>query len=194
MMHALVLNGDILRYLEFADAPPALAPNKGVWLPVVVETAPAYDPLTQVLGSATDAVGSDAVTRSQPVTVKPLADVKAEASARVEAEYARRVDVVGYPTGGAHVQIDAGSRANLGALALTAVLAQTGAVAWPDDYARGWVTQEGARIALATPADGIALAYGAGLHYAALVQAQTDALEAIEAAADVAAVLAAEAW
>jgi hypothetical protein len=194
MMHALVLNGAVMRLLDLDGDPPELAANKGRWLPLVAEADPTYDPLTQVLGAASDAVGADAVTRSRQVAAKPLADVKSEAVARVEAEFGRRIDVVGFPTGGAHVQIDAGSRANLGALALTAVLAQSNAVAWPDDYARGWITREGGRIALATPAEGIALAYGAGLHYAALVQAQADVLAAIDAAQDTAAVLAAEDW
>lgn len=83
-----------------------------------------------------------------------------------------------------HVAIDDGSRADMGGMALTASLAKSGAAPWPDDYSRGWITIENIRIPLPTPDDGIALAYPVGLYYAAVRQRGRDLKDAIEAAAD----------
>lgn len=89
--------------------------------------------------------------------------------------------------GGLHVALDDGSRADLTAMAATATAAASGAVAWPDSYARGWIAIENVRIPLATPAAGLMLAASVGNYYAAVVQHRRDlkdqALAAVDAAA-----------
>jgi hypothetical protein len=89
-MHALVLDGQILRYAEFDGDAPTLSPNKGVWLPVVVAEAPSFNPATQVLDPAADAVGEGEVTRAQAARSKTLAELKAEKLAAAEAGFAAR--------------------------------------------------------------------------------------------------------
>lgn len=109
------------------------------------------------------------------VTVSAPVRTEAERIAEVKAEFNRRIRE-GFATGGLHVHIDDGSRANLSGMALTgtAVLLGLPGISWPADYARGWVTIEGDRLPLPAPGDGIALAFAAGAYYAALVQHQAD--------------------
>lgn len=89
-----------------------------------------------------------------------------------------------------HLALDDGSRADLTAMAATAVAAASGTVPWPESYARGWITVENVRIPLATPADGLALAAAAGTYYAAIVQHRRDLKDAALAAPDEAALAA----
>lgn len=96
----------------------------------------------------------------------------------------------GAPHSGLHIAVDNGSRADLTAMAATATAALSGTVAWPESYARGWISIENARIPLATPADGLALAAVVGDWYARLVQHRRDLKDAVIAAADAAAVAA----
>ncbi|WP_026793004.1 hypothetical protein [Pleomorphomonas oryzae] len=88
---------------------------------------------------------------------------------------------------GLHIALDDGSRADLTAMAATATAAASGAVSWPDSYARGWITIENLRIPLATPADGLALAASVGDYYAAIVQHRRDLKDAALAAENAAA-------
>ena len=90
-------------------------------------------------------------------------------------------------TGGLHVALDDGSRADLTAMAATASAALTGAVSWPESYARGWIAVENVRIPLATPADGLTLAASVGDWYAAVIQHRRDLKDAALAAEDAAA-------
>jgi hypothetical protein len=90
-------------------------------------------------------------------------------------------------SGGLHVALDDGSRADLTAMASTATAASTGAVSWPESYSRGWIAVENVRILLATPADGLALAASVGDWYAAVVQHRRDLKDAALAAGDAAA-------
>lgn len=83
-----------------------------------------------------------------------------------------------------HVALDGGSRADMGAMATTALAAASGAVPWPESYQTGWITVENIRIPLATPADGLALAAGVGDHYAQIRQHGRDLKDAALAAAD----------
>ena len=121
-----------------------------------------------------------------PVTLDAL---KAAKVAAARAQLAARL-AAGFAYQGQHVAIDDGSRANLTACALEAVICQQGADQWPADYARGWITVEGGRVQLPSPADGLALARGAGAYYAALAQHEHDLELAAEAAADPASVAA----
>ena len=59
--------------------------------------------------------------------------------------------------------------------------------AWPENYAKGWVSVEGDRIPLADALTGLNLALLAAAVYAALVQHDQDLADAIDAAADAAA-------
>lgn len=90
-------------------------------------------------------------------------------------------------SGGLHVALDDGSRADLTAMAATATAAASGAVSWPDSYARGWITVENVRLPLATPAAGLSLAASVGSYYAAIVQHRRDLKDAALAAKDEAA-------
>lgn len=84
--------------------------------------------------------------------------------------------------GGLHIAIDGDTRADLGAMATTAALAQSGVTAWPESYSRGWITKENVRIQLPLPQDGIALAAAVGDYYAQLRQHARDLKDAIIAA------------
>lgn len=90
MLHALVLNDEILRYAHFDGEPPTLAPNKGAWLPVVLADDPSYDPASEVLGEPVDTVEAAQVTRARPVIAKTLDELKAEKRAGAEAAFAAR--------------------------------------------------------------------------------------------------------
>lgn len=83
-----------------------------------------------------------------------------------------------------HVALDDGSRADLTAMATTAIGAASGALPWPASYQQGWITIENIRIPLATPAEGLGLAAGVGDRYAQIRQRGRDLKDAIEAAAD----------
>lgn len=89
--------------------------------------------------------------------------------------------------GGLHVALDDGSRADLTAMAATATAAASGAISWPESYARGWITVENARIPLATAAAGLTLAASVGDYYAAIVQHRRDLKDAVLAAENAAA-------
>ncbi len=90
-------------------------------------------------------------------------------------------------SGGLHVALGDGSRADLTAMAATATAAASGSVSWPESYARGWITIENVRIPLATPAAGLTLAASVGGYYAALVQHRRDLKDQALAAVDTAA-------
>jgi len=95
---------------------------------------------------------------------------------------------VGAPvSGGLHIALDDGSRADLTAMAATATAAASGAVSWPESYSRGWISIENVRIPLATPAAGLTLAASVGNYYAALIQHRRDLKDAALAAEDAAA-------
>lgn len=89
-------------------------------------------------------------------------------------------------SGGLHVALDNGSRADLTAMAATATAAASGAVSWPDSFSRGWITIENVRIPLATAAAGLTLAAAVGNYYAAIVQHRRDLKDAVIAAGDAA--------
>ncbi len=89
--------------------------------------------------------------------------------------------------GGLHVALDDGSRADLTAMATTATAVASGAVPWPESYARGWITIENRRLPLPSPADGLARAAAVGNFYAAIVQHWRDLKDAALAAPDEAA-------
>ena len=86
----------------------------------------------------------------------------------------------------ATIKLSSSKRAK-GAMAATATAAASSAVAWPESYARGWITVENVRIPLATPAAGLALAASVGDWYAAVVQHRRDLKDAALAAGDSAA-------
>jgi len=110
-------------------------------------------------------------------------------SAKTEAiiEKAEALLIVGAPvSGGLHVALDDGSRADLTAMAATATAASTGAVSWPESYSRGWIAIENIRIPLVTPTAGLTLAASAGDYYAAIVQRRRDLKDLALAAEDAA--------
>lgn len=78
----------------------------------------------------------------------------------------------GAPYSGKFIQLDNESRSNLSGMGATAlaVMVTSGAVPWPASYAEGWISADNSRIALATPADGLALAAAAGDYYGKIAQ------------------------
>lgn len=122
---------------------------------------------------------NQALDRESILRAAKLAAISASADALLTA---------GAPvSGGLHVALDDGSRADLMVMASTATAASAGAVSWPESYSRGWIAVENLRIPLATPADGLALAASVGDWYAAVVQHRRDLKDAALAAGDAAA-------
>lgn len=116
-----------------------------------------------------------------------LDDIRASKIAAITAEAAALLDTGAPVAENLHVALDDGSRADLTAMAATATATVAGAIAWPDSYARGWITVENVRLPLATPADGLALAAAVGDRYASIVQHRRELKDAALAAADEAA-------
>ncbi|SCM79985.1 hypothetical protein KL86PLE_90742 [uncultured Pleomorphomonas sp.] len=85
---------------------------------------------------------------------------------------------------GLHVALDDGSRADLTAMASTAIAAAAGSISWPDSYSQGWISVENTRIPLATPAAGLALAASVGNFYATIIQRRRNLKDAALAAVD----------
>lgn len=124
---------------------------------------------------------------SQSLPAPTFEDLRVAKIAAISAS-ANALLAAGAPaTGGLHVALDDGSRADLTAMAATATAASAGAISWPESYSRGWVTIENVRIPLATPADGLALAASVGDWYAAVIQHRRDLKDAALAAEDAAA-------
>lgn len=114
--------------------------------------------------------------------VPTLDEVRGAKTAAIDAA-AHALLATGAPVSvGLHIALDEGSRADLTAMAATATAAASGAVPWPESYARGWITIENVRIPLATPADGLALAALVGNYYATIVQHRRDLKDAALAA------------
>lgn len=132
-------------------------------------------------GEIAPAPGADPVEAARAAK---LAEIAAAAEALLSA---------GYPTGGLHIAVDDGARADLTAMAATALGAAGGALPWPAAYATGWIAIENVRIPLPTPADGLALAAGVGAWYAALVQHRRDLKDDALSAPDLAALATIEA-
>ncbi len=125
----------------------------------------------------------------QPPTppLPPLDARKASLAATVNAHVATLLAAGAPVTAGEatlHVALDDGSRADLTAMATTAIGAASGALPWPTSYQQGWITIENVRIPLATAAEGLGLAAGVGDRYAQIRQRGRDLKDAIEAAAD----------
>ncbi len=137
--------------------------------------------------------GDGSVPDGQGAWAKPPARLDGIRTARIGAilETAEGLLGAGAPvSSGLHLALDDGSRADLTAMAATAVAVASGTVPWPETYARGWITVENVRIPLATPADGLTLATAAGTYYAAIVQHRRDLKDAALAAPDEAALAA----
>lgn len=119
-----------------------------------------------------------------PAYEPTLADRQSATTAAIDALRAERIGA-GAPAYGLRIAIDGGARADMGAMATTALAAAGGAVPWPAAYALGWITITNERIALPTPADGLALASAVGAHYATLVQHARSLKDLVLSAEDV---------
>lgn len=182
--YAWVLNGVIQRYqiFEEGEQPIYEAVEKGVWLPVVTTESPTFDPDIQSLEGST-VIGASEVTISHTVVPLDPEVIRESLQAKRRRKFTETIQA-GYPAGnGKFVQINDGSRANLSGMALTALMALNNLAPWPVEYSEGWVTEDGSRIPLPTPQDGIALAAAAGTYYAATVQADQNLENEINAAA-----------
>jgi hypothetical protein len=188
IMHDLVKNGVVVGGPRNFEETPALAPNKNdgaAWLPRFYAN-PEFVAGPGQTRELTATVEADRVVYTYAGVDRPLGDLKSERNAERRALYDAKV-AAGYPKDGLHIEINDGSRANLAGLAVAGMGAVGGMVEWDANYQRGWVTLEGARIALPTAQDGIALTAEAGAYYSALVQRSQDLEDAILAAEDIAA-------
>ncbi|MBB4268107.1 hypothetical protein [Roseospira visakhapatnamensis] len=126
----------------------------------------------------------------EPEPATPLEQARAAVIGAIEARKAE-VLAAGYAVDqdgtSLHVAVHADARADLGGMAITALAANAGSLAWPDAYAQGWITTENIRIPLPDPGDGLTLAAGVGGWYAAVVQHARDLKDAALAAEDTAA-------
>ncbi|KQT52275.1 hypothetical protein ASG54_17875 [Aureimonas sp. Leaf460] len=167
---------------------------------LVIYRPPAFDadrervetrPLTQWLVSATTAIVA------YQVATLPVQEVGARKLAAIDQER-NGILSAGYPVPGTslHIDMSDGTRADLGAVAVTALVVKAGALAWPEGYAHGWITMENERLPLPTPDDGIGLAYGVGAFYSVVVQhgrTLKDSVLALIAADDIEGILAIDA-
>lgn len=86
--------------------------------------------------------------------------------------------------GGLHITISDDVERRMTSMGTTAGFAVLGITAWPEDYRRGWITEENIRYPLPEPADGVALATAVGAYTAALIQHARDLKDAALTAQD----------
>lgn len=85
MRYALILNGKILRTHSFESDPPALAANKGSWLPVEDQTE-GYDPTVETLVERVQLRDGREIVVRERVARTDLEAVKAEFISRLKAQ------------------------------------------------------------------------------------------------------------
>lgn len=132
-----------------------------------------------------DELGDPAESGLSPTAPAPtFEDLRAVKLTAIASAAAALISAGAPVDGGLHVDLHDGARADLTAMAATATAAASGAVSWPESYARGWITLENVRIPLATPAAGLALAATVGDWYARVVQRRRDLKDQVLAAED----------
>ena len=165
----------------------------GFW-PVIL-TTPAFDPETQALAGTATLGAPDAATRSIPATATvrnltagelatALGVAKTTKANAVDERLAGLMDAGAPVSGGLHIALTDAARADMGAMATTAIAATSGALPWPESYKQGWIAIENTRIPLDTPAAGLGLAAGVGDYYARCRQNARTLKDAVLGAAD----------
>lgn len=134
MKHTLVKpDGTLGQTRDFADAPPAIAPNKGRWLP---DNPPAFNPMTHTIARV-EPVSPGATSIPYSVTLRQPADVLADKLAELAALRYEK-ETAGITVAGASIKTDRESQATL-ASAYTSM--KNGLLAQVDWKAsNGWVT------------------------------------------------------
>ena len=158
-------------------APPMTPPQPPTWTP---DPTVAYSTRGYLAedGSQRFYTVAEAAQHFPPPTLLQAQAAKVDA---ISAQFAARLSA-GLSYQGQHVAIDDGSRANLTACAVEAMLVSQGADAWPANYSKGWITIEGGRIPLPAATDGLALSRAASAYYAAIAQHGQDLEDAAKAA------------
>lgn len=90
--HALVRAGAVLRYEDFTSFPPALAPNKGAWLPVEVENE-IHDEVNETRSGPEIVIEKNRIVHRYTVRPKnddELAELRRNKADEIEAEFQRR--------------------------------------------------------------------------------------------------------
>lgn len=82
---------------------------------------------------------------------------------------------------GQHISITGDVERRMTSMGTTAGFAILGITVWPEEYQRGWITEENIRFPLPTPADGVALATAVGAYTAALIQYARDLKDTVVA-------------
>lgn len=174
--YRLVLGGEVTDRRLTAESAPTLAPAKGFWARET-DDPPSFDPSTEVRTGPTwdvtppEGEAEGEVVASYVVSANSLSDVKALKIATINAKRDQILDL-GAPYDDRRIKIDDGARADIGGMGATAlaVLVTSGAVAWPDSYALGWIALDNTRVELPTPADGLAFGAAVGAYYGNAVQ------------------------
>lgn len=98
MRHHRVLNSEIVETRDFEGAAPTLAPNKGAWLPEVVE-GEAYDAVSQVREGPVQTIEAGRVLVAYTVRTKSAEEVAEMRAAKLQAikDEARRRILARYP-------------------------------------------------------------------------------------------------
>jgi hypothetical protein len=113
--------------------------------------------------------------------------LKATKLVEIDAKISEVLSVGAPVSGGLHASLDDSSRADMSAMATTALAASSAVVAWPDSYKEGWISIENTRITLPTPADGLSLAAAVGDYYAKVRQNGRTLKDTVNAATTIAA-------
>lgn len=138
-------------------------------------------------------VSADAVTVTYTAVSISLSERRTNAVAAINAERNRRL-TLGAPYGGKLIDVSDKGRADLGGMVSAAMLATSNTIPWGTGYSDGWITQDNTRVALPTPADGIALAASVGDWYGRTMQYARDLKDAALVSAEPEALLASAVW
>ncbi|HYF87434.1 hypothetical protein [Azospirillum sp.] len=121
------------------------------------------------------------------------AEARTKRVAEINAERDRRL-AEGAPYQTKRIDVSDRGRADLGGMAIAAVLAQSGTVPWTEGYSTGWITMDNTRLPLPTPAAGLALSAAVGDWYGRMMQFARDLKDEVLTSPDPDAVSIANGW
>lgn len=114
-------------------------------------------------------IGSDALTVTYTESPVPLEERRAAVVEAVNVARNHRL-AIGAPFQAKLIDVSDKGRADLGGMAIAAMLAQAGSTPWTEGYSAGWITMDNSRLPLPAPADGIALSAAVGDWYGRTMQ------------------------
>lgn len=129
--------------------------------------------------------GSFKMIDGRPVAIPyapSFSDLKAAKYASVGEALSSRLAIGFILPNGLHIAISGDVERRMTSMGTTAGFAVLGIAEWPEDYRRGWITEENIRYPLPLPSDGVELATSIGAYTAALIQYGRDLKDRIIAA------------